>query len=202
MTPRTRIKICGVKNVETALAAADAGADFLGLMMVQASPRWITMDQAWAIARELPPEVVPVAVFADAAQSEMLAWPGGWVQLHGNESTDSAPLPRRIIKAMRFDRLQIRHWDANNAIEAILIDGPLGGSGAPFDHAALAAMRSTIRTPLIIAGGLTPENVGEAIRTIRPWGVDVSSGVETSRGVKDATLIRRFCDAVRQADHS
>src|SRR5262249_34025896 len=109
---------------------------------------------------------------------------------------------RHIIKGMRFDPVQIRRWDQIPHVNALLIDGPAGGGGEGFDHKPLADLMRTISKPVILAGGLTAATVGEAIRTVQPYGVDVSSGVESSRGVKDATMIREFCAAVREADNA
>lgn len=127
------------------------------------------------------------------------------MQLHGNEAEPQIARianNRHIIKGMRFDPAQVRRWDQVQHVNALLIDGPSGGGGEGFDHRALADMMRSISKPVILAGGLTTATVGEAIRTVGPYGVDVSSGVETSRGVKDSTMIREFCAAVREADNA
>jgi len=103
----------------------------------------------------------------------------------------------RIIKAFPFDADDCRRWDEHPDVEILLIDGPRGGSGEPFDHAALAPLLATLEKPVIIAGGLDPETVGEVVRDLGPFGVDVSSGVESSRGVKDHDRIRGFTAAAR-----
>lgn len=209
MNGRTRIKICGIRDVESARAAADAGADAIGFMFIRESPRYIEPDAAFALAATLPPFVTTVGVYKDLsvdafAELEQRC-PTACAQLHGDESVDIA---RRcgpgVIKAIRFgaDTIadQLAKWDAVDEVEAIIVDGSVGGLGEAFDWAALRPHIERTRTPIMIAGGLGPDNVGEAIRAAGPWGVDVSSGVERERGVKDPALIERFCDAVRRAD--
>jgi phosphoribosylanthranilate isomerase len=209
---RTRIKICGVKDLETARAAADAGADAVGFVFHRASPRYIEPARAWEIIGGLPPFVSTVGLFVDTPLEKFCdveeECPTDLSQLHGNESEelvrDCGP---NIIKAVRFDAdtigAELNRWDAVDEVAAILIDGSAGGEGKSLDWGLLAVHaegRGGDSKPLILAGGLTPENVGEAIRLVRPWGVDVSSGVERSRGEKDAGLIAAFCDAVQRAD--
>lgn len=207
--PRTRIKICGIRDEDNALAAAEAGADAIGFMFVKSSVRYIDPEEAWSIACYLPPFITKVGVFANAKPDDYEAvreiCPFDFGQLHGTEAEptvrDCGP---EIIKAVRFDpatiEMELRRWSRIGEIDAILIDGSSGGEGLTVDWHALAAVASACDHPLILAGGLTPENVGEAIRVVRPWAVDVSSGVEVERGVKDAALIAAFCDAVRRAD--
>ncbi|MCA9285831.1 MAG: phosphoribosylanthranilate isomerase [Phycisphaerales bacterium] len=203
---RTRVKICGVRDVETAIAAASAGADAIGLVFAAASPRCVTADAAAAIADALPPWVVAVGVFADAPIGAIVAdWPGQWVQLHGHETTVPSELRNRhVMKALPIDADEraFERWDRDPAVTALLIDAPDPGQGRAFDHQAFAARRATLTKPLVIAGGLTPENVGRAIHILRPWAVDVSSGVERERGIKDPARIDAFCAAVRAADAS
>jgi phosphoribosylanthranilate isomerase len=211
---RTRIKICGIQDADTALAAADACASWVGLVFVDKSPRFVTIDQARAVVASLPKSVTPVGLFVDAyadAIKDVAQRTGlSTVQLHGHEPMsildDLGGL--RVIKALPFDSelpAKAEPWDNAPSVEALLIDTPpsgelTGGSGVAFDWHALSRVKDRMRKPIILAGGLTPDNVGEAIRTIRPYAVDVSSGVESSRGVKDAGLIQAFCDAVREAD--
>ncbi|HBS29117.1 MAG TPA: phosphoribosylanthranilate isomerase [Phycisphaerales bacterium] len=206
---RTRIKICGVRDVETALCAAECGADAIGFVFVKASPRYVTPDGAEEIAAYLPPFVQTVGLFVNpsAQQVEEAAEVClfDFLQLHGNEPE---PFVRecggRVIKAVRFDAGSIEgdllKWNRLAEIDALLVDGGSGGEGRPFDWAALARVQDLCEHPLILAGGLTPENVGEAIRAVRPWAVDVSSGVERSPGEKDPDLIAAFCEAVHRAD--
>jgi phosphoribosylanthranilate isomerase len=205
MHRRTRIKICGVTSIEIAQTAADAGADAIGLVFVPDSPRYVLPGPAQRIARSLPPLMSAIGVFVNPSDPDLQNWRGQWVQLHGQEEesqTARVAQTRRIIKGVRFDQNLIRKWDRSPHVSALLIDGSAGGMGEAFDHRALSDLLSEIKTPVILAGGLTMQNVGDAIRMLRPFGVDVSSGVESSRGVKDAGMIREFCGAVRDADRS
>lgn len=206
---RTRVKICGVRDEDSALCAAESGADAVGLVFVKASPRYVDPGRAWEIASYLPPFVSTVGLFVNqkAADIEAVrgACPFDFCQLHGQESE---PVVREcgpmVIKAIQFDPLtietELRRWSRFSEIGALLIDGSAGGEGRALDWNVLAEVQDASDHPLILAGGLTPENVGEAIRIVQPWGVDVSSGVERERGVKDPQLIAEFCRAVREAD--
>lgn len=212
--PRTRIKICGIKDVETANAAADAGADVVGLVFVEKSPRCVTVDQAKAISESLPTDMTSVGLFvdcpADTIRQTMQHASLDIAQLHGHESIDhlDALAGLRIWKALPFDphfEQTAKKWDHDPRVEALLIDAPptgelTGGSGITFDWAGLAKTKHHLAKPIVLAGGLTPDNVGQAIRALGPYAVDVSSGVESSRGVKDVGLIQAFCQAVRDAD--
>ena len=128
---------------------------------------------------------------------------GAWCQVHGSADDDAlAALAavRPVVRGFRFEPAAVRRWDGHAAITALLVDGSAGGAGTPFDHAALADLRGEIRKPVILAGGLTPENVADAVRTVRPYAVDVSTGVESAPGEKAPDLVRAFCAAVRAAD--
>ena len=197
---RTRIKICGVRTAEALIAAVDAGADLIGFVLTAGSPRTIACAEASALAADLPPGVTPVAVFRNDNRDLIDAWPFPWVQLHGDETHAEADLGRPVIKAMPFDREAIAAWDADPNVHALMVDSPEPGAGHTFDHAPLADARDVIRSPLFLAGGLTAQNVGAAVNEVRPYAVDVSSGVESSRGVKDPQRIHAFCRAVRIAD--
>jgi len=205
---RTRIKICGITSVEAARAAVEAGADAIGLVLATGSPRSIDHGLAERIAGSLPPLIAAVRVYRDVVEEEVCAWPGQWLQVHGDEDEAylagirNAEARRSIIRGFHFSADAVRRWAACPHVDALLIDGPRAGSGEAFDHAELAAMMPQIAMPVILAGGLTPENVARAIGIVRPWGVDVSSGVESSPGVKDPSLIAAFCRAVRRADAS
>lgn len=207
--PRTRIKICGIKDQEHALAAAEAGADAVGFMFYRESPRFVSPEDARAIMDVLPPMVSTVGVFVNASIEKFCdceeICPTNYVQLHGTEDQEMVrQCGPWLIRAVRYDPATIRAdlatWDAIDEVDAILVDGSLGGQGQALDWQGLSEAIQGVRTPIYLAGGLSPENVGEAIRIVRPYGVDVSSGVEKERGVKDAGLIRAFCDAVREAD--
>ena len=206
---RTRIKICGVRNLETALTALCAGADTLGFVFVKSSPRFIEPVEAWAIIRELPPMHTTVGLTVNASVEVYSkierSCPTDYGQLHGDESEAVVrACGPRIIKAVRFDsgtiEAELHRWGAVEEVDAILVDGSSGGMGEAFDWSALADAAAACAKPIVLAGGLTGANVGEAIRAVRPWAVDVSSGVERELGVKDPELIRAFCEAVRVAD--
>ena len=219
---RTRIKICGVRDVRTALAAVEAGADAIGLVFAPRSPRHVDVETAQVITEALPPGVEPVGLFVDepVERVRVIASEVGLrtVQLHGHEKPgDAAALaPLRIWKALAFDadRAQetLAPWRGASAnLAALLFDTPPphrdalpGGGGRRFDWNSLAQLAAAGELrglpSLILAGGLTPDNVSAAIRAAAPYAVDVSSGVESERGVKDAAKIRAFCEAVRQAD--
>ncbi len=206
---RTRIKICGVRDEESAFAAADAGADAIGLVFYPQSPRYIEPDEAWQLVGMLPPFVSSVGLFVNADIDRFMMieeeCPTDMSQLHGHEPEDLVKqCGPNVIKAVRFDPTTIaddlERWDRIDEVDAILVDGSAGGQGTSFDWTKLAAARERLSKPLILAGGLNPENVGEAIRVVRPFAVDVSSGVESSPGVKDLDMIEAFCRAVRRAD--
>ncbi|MEM9414459.1 MAG: phosphoribosylanthranilate isomerase [Planctomycetota bacterium] len=203
---RTRIKICGVKDEAMAHAAVAAGADAVGLVFVEASPRYIEVLDAARVVASLPPFVEPVGLFVDASAEHVLrvchATGIHTVQLHGRESIallDQLP-GLRIIKALPFDPDTLDTalmWDADPRVSALLFDAATGGSGETIDWHALAAVMPGLSKPVILAGGLSAENVAEAVEVVRPYAVDVSSGVEATRGVKDAAKIAAFCESVR-----
>jgi len=206
---RTRIKICGIRDEESAFAAADSGADAIGLVFYPQSPRYIAPDEAWQLVGMLPPFVSSVGLFVNADLDRFMMieeeCPTDMSQLHGHEPEELVKqCGPNVIKAVRFDPATIagdlERWDRVDEVNAILVDGSSGGQGTTFDWTSLASARERLSKPLILAGGLTPENVGEAIRTVRPFAVDVSSGVESSPGVKDVDLIEAFCRSVRRAD--
>lgn len=216
---RTRIKICGVKDVKTAMAAVDAGADAIGLVFVEKSPRYVTISEATEIASALPPFVEPVGLFVDAPADEIKRTASkvglSTIQLHGHESISTLDelSGYHVIRAKAFDLDYIedlRPWDKHPAVRALLLDTPpssttglTGGSGEPFDWNQLMRIPQPLfEKPIILAGGLNPDNVAYAMGSYFPiYAVDVSSGVESSRGVKDEKLIQKFCDAVRSRDY-
>lgn len=205
----TRIKICGIRDAESARAAFDAGADAIGFMFVKSSARYIEPEAAWEIVGTLPPFASTVGVFANPTLDVFCdieeACPTTLAQFHGSEDV---PIVRQcgpgLIKGLRFEEATIAHdlkkWGEIDEVDAVLIDGSVGGQGETFDWTKLAPLVRDYPKRTLLAGGLTPENVAEAIRIVRPYAVDVSSGVERERGVKDAALIERFCRAVRTAD--
>jgi phosphoribosylanthranilate isomerase len=196
-----RIKICGITNLEDALLAAELGADALGFIFYPPSPRSIEADTARAIIAQLPPLVTTVGVFVDEAAATVneLAPQVGldWLQLHGQETPEYCrSLGRRIIKAFRIqDEKSLAALALyRGAAQALLLDtykkGIVGGTGETFDwHLAREAKKYG---PIILAGGLIPENVVQAIATARPQAVDVASGVEARPGKKDPEKLRAF----------
>jgi phosphoribosylanthranilate isomerase len=212
MSDRVRIKICGLKTPAMAEVAVEAGADFVGLVFAERSPRFVTPIEARAVVEAVSGRAVPVGVFKDATSAEVirLARESGiaTVQLHGRTDGIEPLLAAElaVIRAAGFDPRTIDATlaEADPRWLALLVDTPDaspvgGGTGVAFDWSALrrATQRCEMSVPLILAGGLRAEDVAEAIRSVNPWAVDVSSGVESSRGVKDADKIREFCRAVR-----
>ncbi|HSQ21420.1 MAG TPA: phosphoribosylanthranilate isomerase [Coriobacteriia bacterium] len=206
---RTRIKICGLTRPEDAVVAVAAGADALGVVLAP-SRRQVTLDQAAAVFADVPPLVARIGVFVDARADdvwEAVARLGlSAVQYHGAEAPETcevAPVP--VIKALRvgpgFDASAADAY--RDVVSALLLDtlvpGEQGGTGVAFDWNDVAE-RIPRWAAVILAGGLTPGNVGDGIRALRPYAVDVSSGVESAPGIKDHALIRSFCAAVRAAD--
>ncbi|MCC6908825.1 MAG: phosphoribosylanthranilate isomerase [Phycisphaerales bacterium] len=207
MTARTRVKICGLRSEADVFAAVDAGADAVGFVFVRSSPRYIEPEAAADLVCLLPPLVHAVGVFADEKAAVVCEIAGeaciNLVQLHGSEDAACVEMVREafpVIKGIRYGEEAMRRWSGVESIDMLLVDGSDGGGGATLDWRALAGQRDSIRAPLMLAGGLTRENVGEAIAAVRPYAVDVSSGVEAERGIKNPDAIRRFCDAVRSAD--
>ncbi|MDG1837952.1 MAG: phosphoribosylanthranilate isomerase [Phycisphaerales bacterium] len=202
-TGPTRIKICGITTFEQIDEAAAAGADAIGLVQVAGSPREVSPTLAAELCAATPTEVTPITLLVNAAEPAVQDRPCDWVQLHGDEdgaATKQAARRGPVIRAISFEnRDAILKWDRCEAVTRLLIDSHHGGSGVAFDHAAFAEFADSLRTPWILAGGLTPETVADAITCLHPWGVDVSSGVESSRGVKDLAKIAAFCEAVRTA---
>jgi phosphoribosylanthranilate isomerase len=199
-----RIKICGVTRLEDALLAARLGADALGFNFWPGSRRHVTTAAARAIIARLPPFVTPVGVFVNQSEGEMraIAAESGIqvFQLHGDEPPElCARLPLPVVKAIPVDQVATLSRLLSYEVQAFLLDTPsrgYGGTGRPFDW-TLAEGVSEV-APVILAGGLTPENVAAAVRAVRPWAVDVASGVESSPGVKDAGRMSRFVHAVRE----
>jgi phosphoribosylanthranilate isomerase len=194
-----RVKICGITSVRDALHAAGCGADALGLVFHPESPRCVTRQQAREIVAELPPFVVPVGLFVNCTAEQIgdIAAVCGFdtVQLHGDEAPDDCRLaPLRVIKALRVrDRASLNGID-EYPVSALLLDawvpGTYGGTGRTFNWQLAAA--AALKHRVVLAGGLTPDNVAEAVRTVRPYAVDVSSGVESAPGRKDPDLVAAF----------
>jgi phosphoribosylanthranilate isomerase len=204
----TAVKICGITRVEDGHAAALAGAHAIGLVFHPASVRCVTPERARAIVQRLPPFVTAVGLFVDAPAERvhqiLQEVPLQLLQFHGAETPDycrAFPVP--YIKAVRVkagvDLLQCagRYALAKGLLLDACVEGVAGGTGESFDWDLIPP---AIPLPIVLAGGLTPGNVGAAVRRVRPWAVDVSSGVEREKGIKDAAAIAAFIRGARDAD--
>lgn len=204
---RTRIKICGLTREADVDAAVEAGAHAVGFVLYAKSPRAVDAARAGVLARRLPPFVTPVLLFVNAEPSAidagLAAVPHAMLQFHGDETPAQCVAARRpYLRAARmapgFDLLDFARLHADAA--GLLLDAHVeayGGSGKTFDWSLVP---SRVPLPVVLSGGLSPANVTDGILRLRPWGVDVSSGVEAAKGIKDGALMRAFCDAVREAD--
>jgi phosphoribosylanthranilate isomerase len=204
---RTRIKICGLTREADVDAAVAAGADAVGFVLYDRSPRHVPVPRAAELARRLPPFVTPVLLFvnapADAIQAALHAVPQGVPQFHGDETPDQCRAAgRAYLRAVRMgEGVDLLDWVARfHDAQALLLDAHVsgyGGGGKAFDWSLVAP---DVPLPVVLSGGLSPANVIEGLARVRPWAVDVSSGVESAKGIKDAGLMRRFCQAVREGD--
>lgn len=202
-----KVKICGITNGEDAQAAVAAGADLLGFVFCDESPRHVTVEQAAAIARLVPPYVVRVGLFVNAPEElvfeAMSACGLQLLQFHGDEKPDYC----RQFGAMSMKAFRVKDEETIRALpdyptDAWLLDafvpGERGGTGHSFNW-DLAVEAVKLGRPVFLAGGLTPENVADAVRQVRPYGVDVSSGVESAPGKKDHAKVRAFIQAAKAA---
>jgi len=207
MVSRTRIKICGLTREQDVAAAIEAGADAVGFVLWPGSPRHVTPERAEQLARGLPPFVTPVGLFvnADPALIRHAAGllPTMLLQFHGDETpAQCRAAARPYLRAARMtpdlDLLDFstRYPDATGLLLDAHVDG-YGGGGKVFDWSLIPR---NVPLPIVLSGGLHAGNAVEGILQVRPWAVDVSTGVERSKGIKDADAIRRFCEAVREAD--
>jgi phosphoribosylanthranilate isomerase len=207
---QVRVKVCGITRLEDAHAAANAGVHALGFVFHPASPRFIAPEKAATIIRTLPPFTMAVGVFVNLTPVavETIADRCGLhaVQLHGEESPEEcASAKRPVIKAFRFDPAKGNLDLSKYAVSSILIDarvaGAWGGTGVSVDWNLLNEFLETgpvgVRRRLVLAGGLAPHNVKEAISLVKPFAVDVSTGVEVEPGIKDHQKIKEFMNAVR-----
>jgi phosphoribosylanthranilate isomerase len=204
---RTRIKICGLTRPQDVIAAVEAGADAIGLVFYPPSPRFVAPSLAGELARLIPPFVTSVGLFVNAERpfvNDVLAQvPLQLLQFHGDESdSECACYQRPWIKAARVQPgIDLIEFSASHpSASGLLLDAFVagyGGGGKVFDWTLIPA---GLDRRLILSGGLDPDNVGEAVRRTRPWAVDVSSGVESAKGIKDAALIAAFVAGVRNAD--
>lgn len=207
MTVNTRIKICGITRVQDGLAAVRLGAHAIGLVFYDASPRAVAAEQARSIADALPPFVTTVGLFVNAEASvvrETLATvPLQLLQFHGDETPEyCAAFGVPYLKAVRVrpevDLLQYAR-DFRTARGLLLdayVEGVRGGTGATFDWSLIP---QSLPLPIVLSGGLDAGNVAAAVRAVRPWAVDVSSGVESAKGIKDAAKMEAFMNGVRDA---
>lgn len=219
-TERTRIKICGLTREQDVDAAVAAGADAVGFVLYEKSPRHVTPERAAELARRLPPFVTPVLLFVNADATKIIAAcaaiPGVTVQFHGDETPADCLLAsqngaRPFLRAARIPLGEagrgfnlVKYAQEYSAAQAILLDAHVdgfGGGGKSFEWSLLPP---SVDAHLVLSGGLTPANVADGIRQVRPrcksLAVDVSSGVEASKGIKDAGKINQFVAAVRAAD--
>lgn len=204
MEARVRIKICGITRAEDARVADEAGADAIGLIFAERSKRRIGLPAAAGVVEGLGPLLTRVGVFVDApldrVRSAVHRLRLSAVQLHGDEPAAYAAALRgevAVVRALPFEPGLTPESLSGYPADAFLLDAPAPGSGRAFDWREASAWRAHPR--LILAGGLRPENVAEAIRALRPYAVDVASGVESEPGAKDPERVQAFVQAVRQA---
>lgn len=203
----TRIKICGITREEDLSAAARLGADAIGLVFYPKSPRYVTVERAAELLRRLPPFVTSVGLFVNPTVEEVRATlaqaPVDLLQFHGDEPPEfcrSFGLP--YLKAVRvkpgLDLVQYaaRYADARGLLLDAFVEGIPGGTGLSFDWSLIPR---NLSLPVVLSGGLDPSNVREAVERVQPWAVDVSSGVEAAKGIKDAAKIAAFVQGVRNA---
>lgn len=207
MIQRTRIKICGLTREADVDAAVECGADAVGFVLWEGSARAVSIERAAALARRLPPFVTPVGLFVNATAEHLRhaveALPLALLQFHGDETPAACRAPRRpYLRAARmapgFALLDFAHAHAGAA--GLILDTHVegyGGSGKAFDWSLVPR---NVPLPVVLSGGLSPANVIDGVMRVRPLAVDVSSGVESAKGIKSAALMRQFCDAVRDAD--
>jgi phosphoribosylanthranilate isomerase len=204
---RTRVKICGLTREADVDDAIDAGADALGFVLYEKSPRHVALERAAGLIARLPPFVTPVLLFVNATPSALRrateALPQALLQFHGDETPAQCeaaghPYLRAARMAPGVDLLDFagRFGSATGLLLDTHVEA-YGGSGKVFDWSLIPP---SVPLPVVLSGGLSPANVTDGVLRVRPWAVDVSSGVESAKGIKNAALMRRFCKAVREAD--
>jgi len=202
-----RVKICGITRLHDALLAAHAGADALGFVFYEKSPRHVSVAQAAVLCAALPPFVTSVGLFVDAApgvvESVLALAPLDLLQFHGDEPADyCASFGKPYIKAVRVNRdtdllkCAADYATARGLLLDAYVPGVPGGTGESFDWNLIPP---DLPKPVILSGGLTPANVADAVRQVRPWAVDVSSGVEAAKGIKDPQLIAQFIAKAKES---
>ncbi|MBS4099559.1 MAG: phosphoribosylanthranilate isomerase [Sulfuricella sp.] len=203
----TRSKICGITRIEDSLACARHGADAIGLVFYPPSPRHVSTAQAHAIARALPPFVTTVALFVDPSpdlvEQVLREVHPDVLQFHGNEAPElCASFGISWLKAVRVKaglnlvEYATRYRGAQGLLLDTFVEGQAGGTGLSFDWSLIPA---DLPLPVVLSGGLAPDNVSAAIRQVKPWAVDVSSGVEAAKGIKSEAKIAAFMQGVRNA---
>ncbi len=208
---RTKVKICGFTRLPDALAAVEAGADALGFMFFAGSKRNIAPAAAAQIIRALPPFVAKVGVFVNPSAETVRAVVAecglDTLQFHGEETPEFCRqfAPLKVVKAFSIQNAESLKPLPDYAVDAWLLDsyvaGQRGGTGEKFNW-DLACQAKELGRPVILAGGLSPENIADALQQVWPFGVDVSSGVESAPGQKDADLVRQFVEIVRATEQS
>lgn len=202
----TRVKVCGITSVDDALVAVRAGTDALGFVFYQKSPRYVAPEQVAAIVSALPPFVTTVGLFVNSDPEDItriMAQTGlQVVQLHGDETPEQCRIKNYpVIKALRVKDANSLQQLSDYPVSALLLDAwsddQYGGTGRQFDWQLLH--KTPCHKPIILAGGLNPRNVVTAIRQVKPYAVDVSSGVESSPGRKDMNLVTQFIQQVKTA---
>jgi len=204
------VKICGITNLSDAQCAIEAGANALGFVFYPKSPRFLDLEKARDIFRSLPGEIKKVGVFVDEPDEILKQYleslPLDYVQLHGNESPEyCSGIPVEVIKGLRImDSDDIRNVP-NYPVSFFLLDAfsekEFGGTGKVFDWRIALEAKEVLGAPIILSGGLNPENAADAVGLVSPYGVDVSSGVEISPGIKDHAKIIEFIKNARNAGH-
>jgi phosphoribosylanthranilate isomerase len=204
----TAVKICGLTRVEDVALACRLGASWIGFVFAADSPRRVDLESAHRLVVAAAPGVLRVGVFVSETPAEVAAAVDAaeldLIQLHRPLSSEDASTPRPVVAVARVSGsgVEMPRADWLGRCRALLIDSATesgaGGSGRTFDWRLAEARAPGV--PILLAGGLTPENVGAAVRRVRPWGVDVASGVESAPGWKDPDRMKRFFEAVRQAD--
>jgi phosphoribosylanthranilate isomerase len=208
MTTRTRIKICGITRKQDASAVADYGADALGLVFYEKSPRHVGVQQAAQLARTVPPFLTVVGLFVnpsvDYVREVLSKVPLDVLQFHGEEAPEFCyQFGKPYLKAIRVKpgvdlvECAARYSSAQGLLLDAFVEGTQGGTGESFDWSLIP---HDLPLPVILSGGLHAGNVAEAIRQVRPYAVDVSSGVETAKGIKDAAKIAAFINEVKHVD--
>ena len=192
------IKVCGLRTEDDIDVAIGAGADAIGFIFVETSPRYLLRAEADRLVLQLPEDVLAVAVLQNyGSLADFENW-NGWLQLCGDEDESQvASAPRPVIRAFKWNLDDLLRWDDCPNVAALLVDGSTGGMGERFDVSELAKCIPTLSKPVILAGGLCAENVASVIEQLNPAAVDVSSGIESTRGIKDHQKMCDFIHAVR-----